>query len=68
MLRKEKKTAEATFWVKLTCDCPHCTAYLDLWDIVDPDELPNPCITDDTDIIVNCPECEESFTVTRVTY
>lgn len=68
MPRKQRKTAEAQFWVTLNCDCPHCNAFLDLWKIVAHEDLPDAATSEETDILVNCPECEEVFTVTQVTY
>ena len=67
--KKQRLTTEATWWVQLNAPCPNCNAHLDLYEIKDHDELPSPCTSDDdTDIIVNCPECESVFTVTQVTW
>lgn len=71
MPRKLKPpTTEAQFWVKLICECPACGERIDLWDMdeLDPDDLPEACVSQETEIKVSCPACEISFIVAQVTY
>lgn len=61
----EKTTAN--LFIEVNCKCPHCDAYLDIFDLEDVkmalDETHNAA---DCDLEIECSNCNEKFIVTDI--
>lgn len=69
-MEEDLKTTVANTHIEVTCDCPYCNAYLDIFDrdSVRESFVDNDLTAENCDIEITCPKCKEIFIVTDIFY
>ena len=64
------KKITASVWIKVTCKCPNCDAFLDLFEMEDVQLALNIVanIPPDCNLEIECTECLEKFIVTDILF
>ena len=63
------KTVEAQTYVEVTCSCPECNAYLDIFDLGQTKEVMGYDLrAEKCDMEITCPECGKQFIVSDIHY
>ena len=62
-----KETTASTF-VEITCECPYCEAYLDIFDNDHVKDSLDGLRSEKCDLEITCNECSETFIVTDICY
>ncbi len=70
---EDYKSTNGYFTVKLTCDCPYCSAYQDVWNTVCADDdtvgvFKNGFSVSNCEIFINCDRCKKTFRITSTSY
>ena len=63
------KTTTANLFIEVNCKCPHCDAYLDIFDLEDVKyALAEPHNAPNCDLEIDCEECGEKFIVSDISF